>query len=711
MDKTKNKNIKRVIALVLVVLLISVATAIPFLLKSNTEADGSAASILSGTVNVETINSEVIGGGTLYSENETVISVPTSVKLTEFLVNNGDYVNEGDAVAKVDRVTVMLAISEVQSTLNDLSKEIKTESSASTTEKITAEAGGNVKAVYASAGDNVQDVMLAYGSLAVLSLDGNMAVKLVVDSDLKAGDEVYVAWETQKVTGKVDSNLLGELVIKIEDDDYPIDQEVTVSTIDDVVLGAGSLYIYNPWNIVAYDGVVDEVKIKEGTSVSAGKTVITIKETGTSAYYKQLINQRHKYEDLMFDLFKMYQTETIYASTDGMVTGIDEKSVQLLSYTSGIKSEIVMLSNAPNGNDEISYVNRIAKVTAKGQNGWGLTVDPTDVEITDYKNLSAVVVDQNNMNEISTFNPYSSEYPTPVYELKDGEWATVELDKISIGDVLLFAGDSEGNVIWIVRMESAKPQVTPDDQNGSGNTGNTGNNDGPSQGNNNGKPTYNSSDFLKDKYGVPSSSSRGNTTTSNSGSTSNAEVTLDLYSLDVADIMTITPQEEIYLDISVNELDVNKLKVGMKAEVKINAYSTEKFLGVISDISNQGTNNGGYSFYTVKLTVAKEENMLAGMNATATIVVSTESEVLSIPVEALAENGHTTVVYTGYDEANKELINPVVVTVGVSDGNLVEIKDGLTAGQKYYYEYYDTLVTNNQSGSSFNFSFNRRIFF
>ncbi len=709
MNKAKNKTIKRVIAVVLVVMLLAAATAIPFLLKNNSEAEGSVASVLSGTVSVETINSEVIGGGKLYSENEEVVSVPTAVKLTEFLVNNGDYVNKGDAVAKVDRVTVMLAISDVQSTLNDLSKEIKSESSASTTAKINAEAGGTVKALYASKGDNVQDVMLDYGALAVLSLDGNMAVKLEVDSDLKVGDEVCVSWDAQKVTGKVDSNLLGELVIVISDDDYPIDQTVTVSTVDDVVLGAGSLYIYNPWNIVAYDGVVDDIKFKEGDSVGVGKTVITIKDTGTSAYYKQLINQRHKYEELMFDLFKMYQTETVYASTDGMVTGIEKDSVQLLSYTAEGNIEIVMLSNAPNGDDEISYTNRIAKVTAKGQNGWGLTVDPTDVEITDYKNLSVVAVDPTSMIEITSFNPYGSEYPTPVYELKAGEWVAVEIDKISIGDVLLFAGDSDGNVIWIVRMESAKQPEAPNDQGGSGNSGDSGNKDGAPQGNNNGRPSnnFNYSGFKN----MPSSSARGNATTSSGGNAPEAETALDLYSLEVADLMTITPQEEISLDISVNELDVNNLKVGMKAEIKINAYSTEKYLGVISDISNQGTNSGGYSFYTVKLTMAKEENMLAGMNATATIVVSTAIDVLSIPVEALAENGHTTVVYTGYDEANKELINPVVVTVGVSDGNLVEIKDGLTAGQKYYYEYYDTLVTNNQSGSSFNFSFNRRIFF
>ena len=55
------------------------------------------------------------------------------------------------------------------------------------------------------------------------------------------------------------------------------------------------------------------------------------------------------------------------------------------------------------------------------------------------------------------------------------------------------------------------------------------------------------------------------------------------------------------------------------------------------------------------------------------------------------EQGNQTVVYTGYDKENETLRNPVVVKVGSSDGETVEILEGLTNGQTYYYAYYDTL--------------------
>lgn len=53
--------------------------------------------------------------------------------------------------------------------------------------------------------------------------------------------------------------------------------------------------------------------------------------------------------------------------------------------------------------------------------------------------------------------------------------------------------------------------------------------------------------------------------------------------------------------------------------------------------------------------------------------------------------GNQTVVYTAYDEKTETLLNPVAVKVGSSDGETVEILEGLTSGQTYYYAYYDTL--------------------
>ena len=82
--------------------------------------------------------------------------------------------------------------------------------------------------------------------------------------------------------------------------------------------------------------------------------------------------------------------------------------------------------------------------------------------------------------------------------------------------------------------------------------------------------------------------------------------------------------------------------------------------------------------------------MLSGMNATATIVPDTTDKVLTIPADALVEVGNETIVYTGYNKDTVTLLNPATVKVGCSDGETVEILEGLTNGQTYYYAYYDT---------------------
>ena len=169
------------------------------------------------------------------------------------------------------------------------------------------------------------------------------------------------------------------------------------------------------------------------------------------------------------------------------------------------------------------------------------------------------------------------------------------------------------------------------------------------------------------------------------------ESAFETYSLEMVDVAAVTPQRTMTLDITVDELDIKALQVGMTARVKINALGGEKYTATITEIGNTGTNNGGSSKYTVQLTMDRTGNMLSGMNASATIVLDTVKNVLTVPATALVEQGNKTIVYTGYDEETEMLQNPVEVKVGSSDGEIVEILEGLEEGQTYYYAYYDTL--------------------
>ena len=108
-------------------------------------------------------------------------------------------------------------------------------------------------------------------------------------------------------------------------------------------------------------------------------------------------------------------------------------------------------------------------------------------------------------------------------------------------------------------------------------------------------------------------------------------------------------------------------------------------------MSTRGVNSGGSSKFAVKLEMKKEKNMLDGMSATASLSMLTREDVPTIPVMALAEDGPWTVVYTALDEKTGDPVNPVPVTVGISDGKTAEILSGLEVGDTYYYSYYDVV--------------------
>ena len=744
MDKARKKNIKRVISLACIAAVVGLLAAMPLIAKQDPEEDGPKASILTGSVATGSIYTELIGGGTLAEEDAVTLSIPAEVKLKSFLVSNGQAVTEGTAIATVDRVTVMKAISQVQETLEYLSEQIEKAGNGESEESVTALAGGIVKILYAEEGEAVQNVMLEHGALAVLSLDGLMAVDMEGKSPLPVGTEVTVTLSDGTVaTGKIVRNLAGEMTVTLEDDGYPVGDQVQVIAEDGTAVGSGGLYIYSPWNATAYAGIVDAVEVQVGQTLSPGDAILVLGDVGYSSAYRQLIAQRQEYEALMLELFKMYQTETVTAPCDGVVSGIDQNSVQMLS-ANGEGYQIMFLANSPNGDDDTLYTNFVGKVTAVGQNGWALLVNPQPVTVTDYTELSAVPMDESTLTWVCTYSPKASAVPEqpqptpggdaqpapdqgtqpapevgeqpapeeskqpasegekqpgmtenvppqgsgvprfssdPVYELENGEWKQISYSAISQGDILLFAVDQNGEFVWVVRVKKADAgaAVTP------GGTGSAGGSF-PSGGISGGISGSYPSGGMTGSY-----PSGGMTGSYPSGSMPQQESAFTLYGLDMAQIAAVTPVSTMTVEITVDELDVNALQLGMTAQVKIDALGGEKYTAAITEIGNTGTSNGGNSKFTVELTMDRTENMLSGMNATVIIVLSATADVLTVPADALVEQGNQTLVYTGYDEENDVLLDPVAVKVGASDGENVEILEGLVNGQTYYYAYYDTL--------------------
>ena len=698
MDKAKRKRIKRYITWVCMAVVVIALAVMPLLAKQEAEADGPQASILSGTVKKGTVETALRGGGNLESGAAEDVKLPSGVKITEFLVKNGDTVAEGDPVAKVDKVSVMTAITEVTDTMEYLQDEMESSRNDTVSSYVRANAGGRVKVVYAQVGDDVQDVMLEHGALAVLSLDGLMAVDIERKMDIATGDVVSVSLpDGTEVEGRVESNLNGKIVITLEDEGYPIGEAVVVRTEDGDRVGSGTLYVHNAWKAVAFTGTVSGVSAKVESSVYEGSTLFTLKDTSFTAQLEYNASLHREYEKLLQRLFVMYETGVITAPCEGVVSGVDEDSAFLLageavdwemvplavSEETGWK--VILLSNAeetvpettvpeetiPEGIlPEVSYVGYAGRVTTVGINGLILSMNQTayPVSVTEEGgwNLSQVNTDTELMLASNVLYPAE------------------DVSGYTVGDIVVILYDNAGNFMGMVTAVKAEPEQTlPGGGQIPGGMGGFGGMSG-GMGGMSGFGGMSGAMGAMGGYGGGAVQEDEN----------------QLFDLEGEVLLTVTNQEAMKLTITLDEQDIVKVEAGQAALVKVTALKGQVFEAEVTKVGLSGTNNGGSSKFTVELTLDKAEDMLAGMSATATIPMTTRMDVLTIPVAALVEDREKTVVYTALDPETGKPSNPVEVETGLSDGENVEIRQGLSSGDSYYYSYYDTLELDNSAVES-----------
>lgn len=331
MDKMKRIKIKRIILAVLLAVTIAALAVLPVIARQNATADGPRKSILQDFVETGNITTGIKGGGMLMEQMPERITVPATVKLTEFLVSNGDTVSAGDAIAQVDPVTVMAAIADTQQKLDILAAQIQKLPTENSVTKLKAQTQGIVKAVYAQKGQSVADVILEHGSLALLSIGGRMVVTVETETAILAGTAVTVIFEDgTAVSAVADSCIAGEVTVSFEDNNYEIGTAVQIQTREGEMLGSGMLEIRNPLRLMASDGIVSRVAVSSGQWVDIDTVLLELTGAGRSAEHGSLLAARQEQEKLLQDLITMHYTGIVTAPCDGVISGIDQNCPALL---------------------------------------------------------------------------------------------------------------------------------------------------------------------------------------------------------------------------------------------------------------------------------------------------------------------------------------------------------------------------------------------
>ena len=487
----KRKTVRTVVIIVAVIAVILVTVVLNLRRSVDARFAATQKDVLNYTVAPGTIHTLVSGSGVLEQVDEEDVTVPAGVEIDEVIAEAGDQVAKGDLLAKVDMASVVDTLSDTQDQIKTLDKQINSAKDDTASTSVTTSVGGRVKKLYVKVGDNVVSCVTENGALALLSVDGYMAVDIEAEGCTR-GDTVTVTLsDGTTLEGTVEDATLGTVTVLVTDNGPALDEEVTVADASGKTLGTGKLYIHSPVAVTGYVGTVKSVSCKENANITAGSTLMTLTDTKTSANFDALLRQRQDLEDTLTGLLTIYRDGAVLASQDGLVTSVE----------------------------------------------------------------------------------YDEDTATSATETQ---------------------------------------------------------------------------------------------------------------------ILTLYPQKQMTVTISIDETDILSLKEGQEAQITVSSVSDDAFTGSVTSISKVADTSSGVTRYSAEVTLDREEGMLVGMTADVDVRIEGTENALIIPVDALHQNSATYYVYTGYDEEQKRYTGRTEVTIGMQNDDYVEITSGLNQGDTVYYTEADS---------------------
>ena len=157
LKKRKRKKRRRIIRTVVFIVLLLAAgltVGVRFLRRQVTEniasdkVEYTTAEVIRGS-----ISTQVSGSGTLLNVDEESITVPAGVTIDEVVVSAHDTISAGQVLARVNTVSVLNAMDNLQTQMSTLDSQIYEASADTVDNYIASGVEGRVKKIYASMGD------------------------------------------------------------------------------------------------------------------------------------------------------------------------------------------------------------------------------------------------------------------------------------------------------------------------------------------------------------------------------------------------------------------------------------------------------------------------------------------------------------------------------------------------------------------------------
>jgi HlyD family secretion protein len=144
---------------------------------------------------------------------------------------------------------------------------------------------------------------------------------------------------------------------------------------------------------------------------------------------------------------------------------------------------------------------------------------------------------------------------------------------------------------------------------------------------------------------------------------------------------------ELYVLLSVDEIDIGGLKVGQPAIVTMETWPDVEIAGEISSIAPSATLGAdGIVSFDVGLSLGENDlPILVGLTANADVITAEHDAVLLVPNAAITADrqaGTYTVKRVTGEKDGRPVVEEVQVTIGLRDGNFTEVTSGLAEGDQ-----------------------------
>lgn len=161
-------------------------------------------------------------------------------------------------------------------------------------------------------------------------------------------------------------------------------------------------------------------------------------------------------------------------------------------------------------------------------------------------------------------------------------------------------------------------------------------------------------------------------------------------------LATIITNQQV-AKISLNEVDVAKVKLGQKATITFDALDGLSITGKVVNIDTIGTVSQGVVSYNVMIAFdTQNDQVKPGMSATVDIITDIKQDVLMVPSGAVKTQGSQHYVQI---IANGKPVNKFV-EIGSTNGMDTEIVSGLTEGQEVVTQTINNTSSNTTANST-----------